>query len=77
MLIVLQRVVQKQSVQYILMPEGCYPIIINGITFSNVCYQLFIDRGFEWGGAWTSLKDYQHFEKWYESFVDGFRIYLD
>ncbi len=23
---------------------------------------LFTDRGFNWGGDWTSLKDYQHFE---------------
>lgn len=29
----------------------------------NVCYQAFISRGYTWGGHWTSLKDYQHFEK--------------
>ena len=23
---------------------------------------LFKDHGFNWGGDWTSLKDYQHFE---------------
>jgi peptidoglycan L-alanyl-D-glutamate endopeptidase CwlK len=25
--------------------------------------QAFLDRGWTWGGEWTSLKDYQHFEK--------------
>ncbi|MBQ9285740.1 MAG: M15 family metallopeptidase, partial [Bacteroidaceae bacterium] len=26
-------------------------------------YRLFIQHGFRWGGAWRSVKDYQHFEK--------------
>ncbi len=26
-------------------------------------YQLFIRHGFEWGGDWNRIKDYQHFEK--------------
>lgn len=25
--------------------------------------KIFTSRGFEWGGNWVSLKDYQHFEK--------------
>lgn len=29
----------------------------------DLCYKEFIAHGFEWGGAWNSLKDYQHFEK--------------
>lgn len=33
------------------------------IDKTDLCYQLFIDRGFAWGGNWRSLKDYQHFEK--------------
>lgn len=33
------------------------------ITRHDLCYRLFIDHGFTWGGAWKSLKDYQHFEK--------------
>ncbi len=33
------------------------------IDTSDLCYKLFIERGFEWGGNWNSLKDYQHFEK--------------
>lgn len=33
------------------------------IDEDDLCYQLFIDHGFTWGGAWKSLKDYQHFQK--------------
>ena len=32
------------------------------IDEQDLCYQLFIAAGFEWGGSWTSCKDYQHFE---------------
>ena len=33
------------------------------ITETDLCYQLFTAHGFQWGGSWNSLKDYQHFEK--------------
>jgi hypothetical protein len=33
------------------------------ITSEDLAYQLFISKGFTWGGAWNTLKDYQHFEK--------------
>lgn len=33
------------------------------ITRSSLPYRLFTKHGFKWGGAWKSLKDYQHFEK--------------
>ncbi len=33
------------------------------IEKDDVCYQAFISRGFTWGGDWTTVKDYQHFEK--------------
>lgn len=33
------------------------------ITEQDLCYQLFTEHGFTWGGSWNSLKDYQHFEK--------------
>ncbi len=29
----------------------------------ELCHQAFVGRGWEWGGAWTDRKDYQHFEK--------------
>lgn len=33
------------------------------ISEEDLCYQLFIEHGFEWGGNWYSSKDYQHFQK--------------
>lgn len=33
------------------------------ITTDDLCYRLFIEHGFTWGGAWKNSKDYQHFEK--------------
>lgn len=33
------------------------------ITEDDLCYQLFTEHGFTWGGHWNSLKDYQHFQK--------------
>ena len=42
------------------------------IDKNDLCYKLFIKKGFEWGGDWSDRKDYQHFEipndqiaKWY------------
>lgn len=32
------------------------------INEGDLCYQLFVEHGFEWGGNWTNAKDYQHFE---------------
>ncbi len=32
------------------------------IDHNDLCFRLFTEAGFEWGGDWTSLKDYQHFE---------------
>ena len=32
------------------------------IDENDLCYRLFIEHGFEWGGAWEDRKDYQHFE---------------
>lgn len=33
------------------------------IDENDYCYRQFVAHGFKWGGAWQSLKDYQHFEK--------------
>ncbi|MCR5747418.1 MAG: M15 family metallopeptidase [Lachnospiraceae bacterium] len=33
------------------------------IESGDLCCRLFKEHGFEWGGDWTSCKDYQHFEK--------------
>ena len=32
------------------------------IDETDLCYRLFTERGFTWGGNWNSVKDYQHFE---------------
>ena len=32
------------------------------IEKGDLCYTLFIEKGFEWGGDWTDRKDFQHFE---------------
>ena len=33
------------------------------IDKNDLCYKLFREHGFSWGGTWQSVKDYQHFEK--------------
>lgn len=33
------------------------------IDEEDLCYQLFQDHGFFWGGHWETMKDYQHFQK--------------
>lgn len=33
------------------------------IDENDLCYKLFTERGFIWGGNWNSSKDYQHFQK--------------
>lgn len=33
------------------------------IDESDLCYKLFKQHGFTWGGDWNSCKDYQHFQK--------------
>lgn len=33
------------------------------IIEGDICYTAFVSRGWTWGGNWTSIKDYQHFQK--------------
>jgi len=33
------------------------------IDENDLCYKLFTEHGFTWGGNWNSSKDYQHFQK--------------
>ncbi len=33
------------------------------IDREDLCYRLFREHGFTWGGRWTRSRDYQHFEK--------------
>jgi hypothetical protein len=32
------------------------------IDHNDLCFKLFTEAGFQWGGDWKSCKDYQHFE---------------
>lgn len=59
----------KESGKTLIRPEGgemwldrteTSPYIIRK---GDLCYRLFKQHGFHWGGEWASGKDYQHFEK--------------
>lgn len=49
----------------IVQPAGAKydPAMPGAITANSFIVQFLKDRGWAWGGEWTSLKDYQHFEK--------------
>lgn len=32
------------------------------INEGDLCCRLFLEAGFQWGGSWKNIKDYQHFE---------------
>jgi len=60
----------------IILPEGAAEyanrsIVIPGtiIGSGGVAYQAFTAQGWTWGGDWTTLQDYQHFE--YDSTVNN------
>ena len=38
---------------------GVFPYKIDR---NDLCFRLFTEAGFEWGGDWQSCKDFQHFE---------------
>lgn len=45
-------------------PNGSYKIAVAGtLTANHPITRRFIELGWTWGGNWTTLKDYQHFEK--------------
>jgi hypothetical protein len=46
-------------------PEGAVydPARPGTITGDSFIVKFLKERGWTWGGDWTSLKDYQHFEK--------------
>lgn len=53
------KVEPEESVEY-LDRNGDSPYMIKK---GDLCYRMFKQHGFQWGGEWTSGKDYQHFEK--------------
>lgn len=50
-------------------PQGSEPYADRSADFpykideNDLCYKLFKEHGFTWGGSWNSSKDYQHFQK--------------
>lgn len=50
-------------------PQGSEPYADRTADFpykideNDLCYKLFKEHGFVWGGDWNSCKDYQHFQK--------------
>ena len=49
---------EQAEIDSLLYREG-YP---HAIDHDDLAYQLFTAYGFSWGGDWTNVKDYQHFE---------------
>lgn len=48
----------------ILPPNGSYvPTAPGTLTADHPITKKFIELGWDWGGSWTRLQDYQHFEK--------------
>lgn len=37
--------------------------VLGSITEGDFLVEIFDSLGFEWGGRWTTIKDYQHFQK--------------
>jgi hypothetical protein len=48
----------------ILPPDSVYDPAVSGtLTNDSAIVKSLVSRGWEWGGNWTDLKDYQHLEK--------------
>jgi len=54
-----ERIVEPVTGEPYLDREADFPCRID---HDDLCYRLFTERGFEWGGDWEDRKDYQHFE---------------
>ena len=60
---------QKGNGNVVVRPQGSAEYLQRNDEFSykivkgDLCYRLFKQHGFHWGGDWGSGKDYQHFEK--------------
>lgn len=66
-----KRVVEPVTGEPYLDREADFPYKID---HEDLCFRLFAEHGFEWGGDWKTQKDYQHFqipsariEAWYPS----------
>ena len=54
-----ERIVEPVTGEPYLHREADFPCKID---HEDLCYRLFTEHGFEWGGDWEDRKDYQHFE---------------
>ena len=54
-----ERIVEPVTGEPYLDREADFPCKID---HEDLCYRLFTEHGFEWGGDWEDRKDYQHFE---------------
>ncbi len=61
--------VRTKDGRELISPDNAVPYADRSADFphkidkNDLCYRVFIEHGFTWGGAWNSSKDYQHFEK--------------
>lgn len=55
-----KRIVEPSSAQAYTNRADSFP---GKIDNDDLAYRLFRSHGFRWGGAWKTVKDYQHFEK--------------
>lgn len=52
-----------------ILPASAVPYADRSVSFpykideEDLCYKLFTQHGFTWGGHWNNVKDYQHFQK--------------
>lgn len=53
------RYVQPATAEAYCNRAGTFPYKID---HDDLCFRLFTEAGFEWGGDWISCKDFQHFE---------------
>lgn len=59
----------KDGVDTAISPAGSEAYADRSVDFehkideNDLCYRLFTEHGFEWGGNWKTKKDYQHFQK--------------
>ena len=60
---------KRANGSYDVRPKSARPYTNRNKPFSykiernDLAHKLFTTHGYQWGGAWRSLKDYQHFEK--------------
>ena len=61
--------VRTRNGRQLVSPDNSLPYVDRTKVFpykieeGDLCYRLFIEHGFTWGGHWRTMKDYQHFEK--------------